>query len=216
MKGVKSLITFERTKWGQECEAIRFAHTASKMIVLKITKQAREHNAKKFLLAILIYCGTNMVERKDVVFMEIDKPTTNGRMYPKSEVQKALVDFQAKVNNRAAVGAFANDISGTTIDIAVVSHVITRIEIDGDYLVGDIQTLPTPKGAMLEAIIDEPDTAFGVRGYGQVSKNGVVSGFQMHSINVYFDPGALKYNPNKKKKSDPVSDYDRAMGIIKP
>lgn len=147
--------------------------------------------------------------------MELDKPTINGRTYPKTEVAKALVDFQTKIGGRTAIGAFASDINGTTIDIAAVSHMITRVEIDGDYLVGDVKTLPTPKGALLDAIIDDPSTKFGVRGFGQVDNNGVVSGFSIHSINVYLDPTPSPAYKNAKKAIDPVSDYDRAMGIIK-
>ncbi len=151
-----------------------------------------------------------MIERHNLVFLHLDSPTLSGRIYPKAVVQQALSKYQQSVSQNRAVGCFVEDIHPLTsaVNLTDVTHRIIDVKIIGSNLIGAIATLPTTKGKFLESIIDRPDLHFDTRGSGNVN-NGVVSNFTIMSIDVYFKPGLTK------PASDPVSDYDRAMGIIK-
>jgi len=154
-----------------------------------------------------------MIERHNLTFLELDTPNHNGRIYPKDEVQKAITAYQAKIVSGTAFGGFADDVKGLgPIGIGDITHLVTKVEIVDDFVIGSIKTISTAKGKQLENIIDDPDTHFGVRGSGQLDSNGVVTNFTFHSVNVFFYPN---HKVRKYKPTDVVSDYDRAMGIIK-
>lgn len=153
------------------------------------------------------------MHKSGIVFLQCDTPNQNGRIYPKKTIEDALFRYQTKIKSGMAIGGFADDMKGATIDLANVSHVITHAEVKGDYLVGTVKVIEhNPKGALLAAIINHPDTHFGPRGYGIVDANGVVSKFEFHSINVFIETPADK---KKQAKATANYNYDRAMGIVK-
>lgn len=153
-----------------------------------------------------------MIVRNNLVFLELDRPTpSSGNIYPIAEVQKALPKFQLLIQQDKAFGGFVDDIDTTTavIDLNKISHKITEVKIVGNNLIGTIVTLDTVKGQKLETLIDRDDLLFDTRGMGKI-KNKMVSEFSILEIDVWFKPG-LK----RTLADDPISAYDRAMGIIK-
>ena len=154
-----------------------------------------------------------MITRNNLVFLELDRPTPSGRTYPKYEIRKALVEYQNKIVQGRTIGCFVDDINiaTSTFDLKNASHKIISADIIGDNLVGTIQTLSTPKGQFLETLVDNPELHFDTRGMGQVDIFKVVTDFSIMGIDVYMLPGRIR----PTLPSNPISDYDRAMGIVK-
>jgi hypothetical protein len=156
-----------------------------------------------------------MAEKKNILLIELDVPTRSGKTYPAAAVAKALVDYQVVINTGKAIGCFVDDINlqNSTIELRNITHYITRAEIIGNNFVGDIKTTNTVKGKLLDAYLNRADLHFDVRGMGSVSSTGIVSNFSIVTIGAYID--ASFQSKTLSKSSDAISDYERAMGIVK-
>ncbi len=154
--------------------------------------------------------------KTDIKFLECDTPNQNGRIYPKVVMEKAVLDYYPLIQGKRSLGCFASDIAsytnGGAFDASNCTHIITRLEFVNNMLFGDIEILSTPKGLLLQQIIDNPDTLFGPRGRGHIDANGVISNYQLHAIDVFIESAIDKATQQKVSANYA---YDRAMGIVK-
>lgn len=156
--------------------------------------------------------------KTDIKFLECDTPNQNGRIYPTTVMEKAIVDYYLLIQGKRSLGCFASDVTASNwtspgwIFVLDPTHLITRLELVNNMIIGDIEILATPKGALLQQIIDNPDTCFGPRGRGYVDANGVVSNYELQAIDVFIESAVDKA---KQQKMSANYAYDRAMGIVK-
>ncbi len=111
------------------------------------------------------------------VFMQGNFKNRNGRVYPTEILEKEVARYNKEyVQKNRAYGELGHP-QGPTINLERVSHMITKLEKDGDNFVGKAKIMTeTPYGAIVKSLIKE-GAQLGVssRGMGTLSagKGGV-------------------------------------------
>lgn len=87
----------------------------------------------------------------------VDTPNLNGNVYPRSVIEKALKDFQDKIDQNRAVGTLEDPYSevSTTTDLGRVSHKITNITMGETNCVIECEILDTPHGKIVKDLLSE-------------------------------------------------------------
>lgn len=125
--------------------------------------------------------------------MKTNVPNRNGMLYPSEVMDKAIKQFNEKIEGKRAVGelkvqehSFKTQeeyvANGRTINSQNVSHVITKLERVGEDINCELQVLDTPNGRILQNIIDAFEcegllneiVTIGARGVGEVRDVTVV------------------------------------------
>lgn len=130
------------------------------------------------------------------IFMQSEIKNRNGRVYPKEIMQKEVARYNKEfVEKGRAFGELGHP-DGPTINLDKVSHMITKLEEDGNNYVGRAKILSTPNGQIVRNLIDD-GAKLGVssRGLGSLEqKNGaqvVKSDFQLATAgDIVADPSA--------------------------
>lgn len=129
------------------------------------------------------------------VFAQAEKKNRNGRMYPKSVMEKAVGKYVTEqVKTKRSVGEL-NHPDGPTVNLDKVSHLITDMKFDGDNVVGKARILPTPMGRIVEGLLDG-GVRLGVstRGMGSLEKQGdvmvVKDDYLLNTVDIVQDPSA--------------------------
>jgi len=129
------------------------------------------------------------------IFMQSEQKNRNGRIYPKSVMEKAVDKYVTEqVSQKRSVGEL-NHPEGPTVNLDKVSHLITALEWKGNDVVGKAQILDTPMGQIVKGLL-EGGVQLGVstRGMGSLeSRNGVNyvrDDFMLNTIDIVQDPSA--------------------------
>ena len=134
-----------------------------------------------------------MTTLNDVIISVIDTPNKNNRIYTKEAFTEAINRQDKKGVLYGQMGMPSDQIG---VDLTKLSHRVTniRLEEQGDgltYAIGTIEILNTPEGDKLEELIvgekNALSLAFRTAGTGFVDSNGVVSDFNIVSINAVTD-----------------------------
>ena len=73
-----------------------------------------------------------------VTLLTLNKPNLNGRTYTTEVVQKAIEECQWKVDQRRILLERESD-SSCDVNIENACGIITKLEIDGDFLIGKVE-----------------------------------------------------------------------------
>jgi hypothetical protein len=130
------------------------------------------------------------------IFMQSEIKNRNGRVYPKEVMQKEVNRYVKEfVEKDRAFGELGHP-DGPTINLDKVSHLITKLEEDGDNYVGRAKILSTPNGQIVRNLIDD-GAKLGVssRGLGSLEQKGgaqyVKDDFQLATAgDIVADPSA--------------------------
>lgn len=128
------------------------------------------------------------------IFMQADKPNRNGRLYPKSVMEKEVNRYQELIRERRSLGELGHP-DNPSINLDKVSHLITDLRFEGADVYGKAKILETPMGNIAKNFIKE-GVRLGVssRGLGSLkSKNGIneVQGdFHLATVDIVADPSA--------------------------
>jgi len=130
------------------------------------------------------------------IFMQSEIKNRNGRVYPKDVMEKEVNRYVKEfVEKDRAFGELGHP-EGPTINLDKVSHMITKLEADGNNYVGRAKILSTPNGQIVRNLIDD-GAKLGVssRGLGSLEqKDGaqvVKSDFQLATAgDIVADPSA--------------------------
>ena len=89
------------------------------------------------------------------VFMQAEMKNRNGRMYPKSVLEKEVGRYNKEyVNQNRAFGELGHP-DGPTVNLERVSHMITDLHPDGKNFIGEAKVMDTPYGKIVKNLIDE-------------------------------------------------------------
>ncbi len=89
------------------------------------------------------------------VFLESEIKNRNGRIYPRSLLEKAVQNYTTKyINEKRALGELGHPAS-PTINHDRVSHIITELNQDGNNWIGKAKILNTPYGSIVKSLLDE-------------------------------------------------------------
>lgn len=128
------------------------------------------------------------------IFMQADKQNKNGRLYPKSVMEKELGRYQELIKEKRSLGELGHP-PNPTINLNNVSHLITDLRMEGSDVYGKAKILGTPMGKIAENFIKE-GVRLGVssRGLGSLKeKNGVnevQDDFHLATVDIVADPSA--------------------------
>ena len=124
--------------------------------------------------------------KKDVPILMCNRPTINGRIYPKQEVEIAIT----KINNPPLLGMFGPQ-EGLAINLGEVAFIAENLKFnDFNGLEADIRTLETPKGQILNPILDLCE--FTTVGTGTIGMDGVISDFKISYISANAKPATSR------------------------
>ena len=89
------------------------------------------------------------------IFMQSEIKNRNGRIYPKEVIQKEVKRYNKEfVEQDRAFGELGHP-EGPTINLDKVSHMITKLEEDGNNFVGRAKILSTPMGKIAQSLLGE-------------------------------------------------------------
>lgn len=125
------------------------------------------------------------------IFIQADKRNLNERVYPLNEIAKAVQGMQARIQATGGILGECDHPDTLTVNIDNVSHIITEIHMEGTNGVGALKLLPTPKGLIIRTML-ENGVKLGVssRGSGDVDYNGIVSQFDIVTVDIVAQPSA--------------------------
>jgi hypothetical protein len=111
-------------------------------------------------------------EDRKVTFkiLTCDEPSPyNGRIYPREEMEKAVADYQQKIEDDLAMGRLYYGDS-QIVNLAEVSHLVTHMIItdDGD-VVAKVKILDTTNGQLVSVLLEDLRLAPAMT--GQISDN---------------------------------------------
>lgn len=131
------------------------------------------------------------------IFVQGDKLNQNRRIYPASEIQKAVKDIQKRIDDGISVLGEADHPDDLQINLDRVSHVITSMWMNGTDGYGKLKILPTPMGNICKTLI-ESGCKIGVssRGSGNVDDRGYVSDFEIITVDIVANPSAPDAYPD--------------------
>jgi hypothetical protein len=117
----------------------------------------------------------------------------NKRVYPVTEINNAVLTINKKINEGYSVLGEADHPEGLNINLDRVSHMITKMWMDGPNGYGTMKIIPTPMGQIIDTMI-KADVKLGVssRGSGNVSNDGsnTVSDFEIITVDIVAQPSA--------------------------
>jgi len=105
------------------------------------------------------------------VFLQTNLKNRNGRVYPMDIMEKEVNRYNKEfIKKNRAYGELGHP-DGPTINLERVSHLITKLEKDGDNFVGKAKIMSTPMGNIVKGLLND-GAKLGVssRGMGSVSQ----------------------------------------------
>ncbi len=131
------------------------------------------------------------------IFMQSEIKNRNGRNYPLNELSIAVEDCKKRISEGNGILGELDHPQSLTINLDRVSHVITDIWMDGNNAYGKAKIIEsTPMGQIAKSLI-EAGVKLGVssRGAGNVNESGMVSGFNMITVDIVANPSAPNAYP---------------------
>jgi hypothetical protein len=131
------------------------------------------------------------------IFVQGEKRNQNQRVYPVSEISKAVKVIQEKIDTGYSVLGEADHPDDLQVNLDRVSHMIEKMWMDGQDGYGRLKLLPTPMGNICKTLLDN-GVKLGVssRGSGNVTESGSVSDFEIQTVDIVANPSAPDAYPD--------------------
>lgn len=131
------------------------------------------------------------------IFVQGDKRNQNQRVYPVTEIAKAVKSVQSKIDQGYSVLGEADHPDDLQVNIDRVSHIIEKMWMNGADGYGRLKILPTPMGNICKTLL-ENGVKLGVssRGSGNVNESGLVSEFEIQTVDIVVNPSAPDAYPD--------------------
>jgi hypothetical protein len=120
-----------------------------------------------------------------------DIKNANQRVYSSGEIGKAVKTLNEQISGGYSVLGEVDHPADLRINLDRVSHMITKMWMDGPNGYGKLKILPTPMGKLIETML-EAGVKLGVssRGSGDVDSSGYVQGFEIITVDIVAQPSA--------------------------
>jgi hypothetical protein len=120
-----------------------------------------------------------------------DIRNANQRIYSSKEIGKAVKTLNEQIAGGYSVLGEVDHPADLRINLDRVSHMITKMWMDGPNGYGKLKLLPTPMGQLITTML-ESGVKLGVssRGSGEVDGSGNVQGFEIITVDVVAQPSA--------------------------
>jgi hypothetical protein len=130
------------------------------------------------------------------VFIQGDVKNQNQRVYPITEINKAVIQINERIQTGETVLGELDHPEELSINLDRVSHIITEMGMRGNDGHGSLKIIPTPTGNIVKTLL-ESGAKLGVssRGSGNVGNDGYVSEFEIITIDIVAQPSAPNAYP---------------------
>jgi hypothetical protein len=120
-----------------------------------------------------------------------DIRNANQRVYSSQEIGRAVKTLNEQISGGYSVLGEVDHPQDLKINLDRVSHMITKMWMDGPNGYGKLKILPTPMGQLIATMLDS-GVKLGVssRGSGEVDGDGNVQGFEIITVDVVAQPSA--------------------------
>jgi len=144
------------------------------------------------------HAGLKLMESEDGkdlfmagLFIQGDVQNQNGRVYPKTEIQRAVESVRNRLSKGETVLGELDHPEELQINLDRVSHIITDMHCDGSNGMGKLKIIDTPMGNIARALL-KAGAKLGVssRGSGNVNESGRVSDFDIVTVDIVAQPSA--------------------------
>lgn len=126
-------------------------------------------------------------------FMTAEEKNKNGRFYKKDILENEVSRYLREVVNAKRAFGELNHPSGPTINLDRVSHIITELKWDGNFVNGKAKITSTPMGEIARGLLESGgQLGVSTRGMGSLKEqNGVMvvqSDFKLSTVDIVSDP----------------------------
>lgn len=120
-----------------------------------------------------------------------DIKNANQRVYSSQEIGRAVKTLNEQISGGYSVLGEVDHPADLKINLDRVSHMITKMWMDGPNGYGKLKVLPTPMGQLIETML-KSGVKLGVssRGSGEVDDSGNVQGFEIITVDIVAQPSA--------------------------
>ena len=125
------------------------------------------------------------------IAIQADKRNLNERVYPFAEISKAVNNMAQRLSNGESILCECDHPETLTVNLDRVVGMITQVWMEGANGMANIKLLDTNHGRDIRTMI-ENGVKLGVssRGSGNVDHNGIVSDFEIVTIDIVAQPSA--------------------------
>ena len=131
------------------------------------------------------------------IFIQGGVKNANERVYPVNEIELAVETLNSQIQEGNSVLGEVDHPDDLKINLDRVSHMITKMWMDGPNGYGKLKILPTPMGQLVQTML-ESGVKLGVssRGSGNVNDlDGRVSDFEIITVDIVAQPSAPEAYP---------------------
>ena len=157
------------------------------------------------------------------VFQRANSPNHNKRIYEKKLLVREMKRLDEAINERRLMGELDHP-THDAVKLGNVSHLVTKLQMRGDEMIGEAEILNTPCGQVAQALI-KGGVKLGIssRGMGSLTERGEYSvendDFKLVTFDLVADPstkgafpGLVNESTNSKFIDDTVRQtYDKAL-----
>jgi hypothetical protein len=141
------------------------------------------------------------------VFGRSNEKNNNGRIYPTAVLEGQLGKVQPLINERRLCGELDHP-QNDTVKLSNASHLITKLEMKGNELIGEAEILKTPAGMTAQALING-GVKIGIssRGMGTLSEDSegnkiVNEDFRLVTFDLVADPSTRGAFPGLSESTE--------------
>jgi hypothetical protein len=165
---------------------------------LREIKEAMERNGGKVMLK-------GILQRANTV-------NQNGRIYPKSVLEREVMNYQKFIRENRALGECDHPES-SVIELKNASHIVREAHMQGDDVFGSVELLDTPSGQILKSLVMSGVTlGISSRGVGSTKSQGgnqiVQEDFQLICFDMVSEPSTPGAFMMKEGKMVRAKDLD--------
>jgi len=115
----------------------------------------------------------------------------NGRIYPINEIERAITSMKNKIEGEGPIAGECDHPDNMQVALDRVTHLIDRVWLEGANGMAEMRLIPTHLGQSLIALA-RAGARLGVssRGTGEVDNDGVVSNFEILTVDMVATPSA--------------------------
>ena len=152
-------------------------------------------------------------------FQRAEEENHNRRIYPKAVLESCVKNLHEKLKGRELVGELDHPADGV-VKLQNASHLITKLEWQGNDLIGEAEILPTPAGQIAKSLINA-GVKIGIssRGMGTLSEASegskiVNDDYKMITFDLVADPSTKGAYPSLAESKQHALDF--VENVIKP
>ena len=141
------------------------------------------------------------------VFQRADEENNNGRIYPKALLEREITKLCESMKGRRLMGELDHP-QHDSVKLSNVSHLITKLDVKGNEIIGEAEILDTPMGKVAKALIEGgvqvgiSSRGMGTLSEGQDGKRYVNEDFRLITWDLVADPSTRGAFPTLAESSN--------------